>query len=141
MPDARQNFIANGGMIAVIVFLIIGVVASANFTLNATFQKQTVINESYNPTAEPVYQEVCDYSYGAGETCGEKLLNELDFKREIVYRTFILDGLSKVMVGHNLWAEDDMINPQLVYLGFYSGLAWLGWKRITRNGRLGTDTD
>jgi hypothetical protein len=133
--DPTKDFIGNGGKIAIVAFLIIGVISATNFTLKATFQEHTVLNRSYNPAAEPEYAEICDSTYGTGESCGETLLNASDYQREITYRTFFLDGFSQTMFGHNWWTEDDMTNPQLIYLGLYSAAAWIGWKRITKKDR------
>lgn len=135
----RKKAFADLAKGAFAVFVVAGVVSSARTTMNFAFQERTIPNEDYNPSAVPEYQEVCNYSYGVGETCGEALLNATEFERETTYYEFFNDNISNVLVGHNWWDEDDLVNPLLILLGLYSGLAWAGWKRISRSHQLSKD--
>lgn len=109
---------------------IAGTNAFAHFLLDKTFPKHSYQNPEYNPSAPPEYAEICNYSYGAGEACGEDLLNWRDYERVLYYREFISEPVATLLVGHNRWDEDEVIDVFLVIWAAVIATTWFGAKQL-----------
>jgi hypothetical protein len=132
MAADKDSVFSSLALVFFVLIAVVGTNAFSNFALDLTFPKFSYPNPDYNPKATPVYAEICDSSYGQGETCGETLLNASDYEETVHYREFFLNSVAVFLFGYNEWDQDDMLNPFLIYWAITGGLTWLCWKRIMK---------